>query len=75
MDPDAGAALGEACRSPGERGEIHSSAHQRVVERDDADSALDVRIELRQSVGQGLHIASIGADRCMLWAKCVTDGG
>ncbi len=75
MDPDADPTLGEACRSPGERGEIDSSAHQRVVERDDADRALDVGIELRQSVGQGLHVASIGADRCMNWGKCATDGG
>jgi hypothetical protein len=34
-----------------------------------------VRIELRQSVGQGLHTVSIGADRRMTWGKCATDGG
>ncbi|MET7620337.1 hypothetical protein [Streptomyces sp. NPDC005408] len=48
VEPDPGHALGQTRRGSGERREIHPSAHQGVVEHDDADRAFDVRIQVRQ---------------------------
>ena len=70
VEPDAGHALGQARRGPGERWEIHPSAHQRVVEHDDADRAFDLRVQMRQPCGQCLHGRRIGADRRVNWAGC-----
>ena len=75
VEPDPGHALGQARRGPGERRQIHPSAHQRVVEHHDADRALDLRIQLRQPYDQCLHGMRVSADRCAIRAGCPTDGG
>jgi len=51
-----GHALGQGGRGPGERREVDPSAHQGVIEHQDPERAFDLRIQVRQPLGQGLQI-------------------
>jgi hypothetical protein len=51
-----GHALGQGGRGPGERREVDPSAHQGVIEHHDPERAFDLRIQVRQPLGQGLQI-------------------